>query len=331
MAQFETTFGDIRSLAQRPADPRTWRLFMGAMARISPDDTAVSEYAREVARRWPDGQRVAPAYMTRSMEEGRVPRWLHLTRALTLTPATSHWLGRIELSSVTHLTYDAAWDVAEPAVRRVLSGSFMRGLTALTLARASDGPRVACALGEEPWPEALGEVALKPARLGFLGAQALAGASGFARLNSLVLDDPRCGVAGARLILDTSERPLSLRALSLIGAAGFTLGDAGARALAELAPDSLRELAFCRHEVSDVGARVLAMSAQAGRLERLDLSDNLIGDAGARALSGALHSGLRLDLSGNRVGAPGAYALRSALGAGASVALERNPVWRSGR
>ena len=331
MSQFETTFGDIRSLAQRPADPQTWRLFMGAMARVRQDDVALEEYAREVARRWPDAQRVAPAYMTRAMEEGGVPRWLHLTRALTLSPATSQWIGRVALSSVTHLTYDAAWDSAEDAVRRILGGSFLRGLRAFAVVRASDGPRVALALGEERWPATLEEVALRPARLGFLGAQALVGAGGLERLNALVLDDPRCGVAGARLILDAAGSGLTLRALSLVGTSGFTLGDAGARALAELAPDSLRELALCRQGISDAGARALASSALSTHLERLDLSDNLIGDAGARALSGLLREGRRLDLSGNRVGSPGAYALHAALSRGASIALDRNPVWRSGR
>jgi hypothetical protein len=331
MAQFETSFGDIRSLAQRPADPGTWRLFMSALERTRLGDAATSEYAREVARRWPDALRVAPAHMVREMESGRAPRWLHLARAVTLTPETSQWIGRTALSSFTHLTYDACWGEAEGVVRRVLSASFMRGLRSLTVARAGDGPRVALALGEEPWPEPLTEVALRPARLGFLGAQALVEGSGFARLGALALDDPRCGVAGARLILGAHERAPALRSLSLMGTAGFALGDAGARALAELAPESLRELALCRHGISDAGASALATSALAARLERLDLRDNLIGDAGARALSRALRGGLRLDLSGNRVGSRGAHALRSSLSGGASVALERNPVWRSRR
>jgi hypothetical protein len=101
------------------------------------------------------------------------------------------------------------------------------------------------------------------------------------------------------------------------------IGDTGAEALAialENNPFCIRHLDLSNNQISDEGAaalgRALAASDLGGRLETLDLSNNKdIGDAGAKAIAGALEKGSvnRIILRSCHIHADGAAAFAKAL------------------
>jgi hypothetical protein len=101
------------------------------------------------------------------------------------------------------------------------------------------------------------------------------------------------------------------------------IGDTGAEALAialENHPFCVRHLDLSNNQISDEGAaalgRALAASDNLGRLETLDLSHNKdIGDAGAKAIAGALEKGTvnRIILRSCHIHADGAAAFAKAL------------------
>ncbi|XP_028902948.1 dynein regulatory complex subunit 5 [Ornithorhynchus anatinus] len=96
----------------------------------------------------------------------------------------------------------------------------------------------------------------------------------------------------------------------------FTHRDCRSLAGALKACRTLKVLKLTRSRVTDEKARILVHGLlDHPALEELDLSHNLIGDRGARAVAKLLnHSRLRaLNLSNNRVRAPGAQALARAL------------------
>lgn len=156
-----------------------------------------------------------------------------------------------------------------PAVRSLsLDGNAVAEAGARALAWALEGPRA--------------------------GAGAGAGAPHAATACALSLRSNCLGAPGARALL----RPVLLGtlALSSLDLSGNRLGDEGAEAVAEAlsaapAAQALRSLGLANNRVSAAGVETLAAAIRAaGCVERLDLSQNAVGEGGAAALARLLHA-----------------------------------------
>lgn len=151
----------------------------------------------------------------------------------------------------------------------------------------------------------------------------------------------RCGVAGAAALLEALGSPNRARGddpgyapLLTIDFSGNSLGP-GLKEVSDViargAASSLQRISLSCNDLSDQGACRLAAalqsaSAQAGRLTRLDLESNLIGNVGVGALAKALASGalsrlVSLDLRNNNIGDQGARDISAALRTGQCPAL----------
>ena len=170
------------------------------------------------------------------------------------------------------------------------------------------------ALGDEGVRELAGcaalrtitDLALADNEIGNVGCAALAASSNLARLERLDLADNRISSEGAAAL--AGGRALS--ALRVLVLAGNGIGPAGGAAIAE-AGLSLRALDLADNDLQAAGARALASSAALDALERLDLRGNGLGSdgVGALAVSRTLARLVDLDLGHNGIGPSGAAAL----------------------
>ena len=92
------------------------------------------------------------------------------------------------------------------------------------------------------------------------------------------------------------------------------------------ASGSLKELQLFNNNIGDAGAKAIADAIGAsGSLAWLDISYNNIGDEGAKALAAGISASgslATLWLSNNEIGAAGAKAIADAIGASGSLALK---------
>jgi uncharacterized protein (TIGR02996 family) len=119
-------------------------------------------------------------------------------------------------------------------------------------------------------------------RIGAEGVRLLAGFGAFGRLESLDVNHGDDVTAEAVGRLTSSGVTSNLRALTL-SSLGF--GDAGAVELARAPWGKLARLGLSSNKVGEGGAKVLAQSPLCASLARLDLSSNPLGDRGAAALA----------------------------------------------
>jgi uncharacterized protein (TIGR02996 family) len=152
-------------------------------------------------------------------------------------------------------------------------------------------------------------------------ARALAASPNLAGLVDLRLNNNPLGPRGLEA-LTSSKHLARLRALAVAGSMGFwreegySLGDAGVRHLARATGlPSLARLDLRANGIEADGVKALAGSPLAERLVALDLANNDLGDAGAKALLSADWPRLaHLDVRGNGLSARAQKALRKRFG-----------------
>ncbi len=244
-----------------------------------------------------------------------------------------------------------------PSEMELLASAQLPSLTRLVLNGnpLADGGVVALAAGD--WP-ALSTLDLRGTGIGSVGECALAGSPGLPALESLLLPlvsargaaalyfgrgltvessvGPSRRESAAALVADTDVDPvLRLKVLRR----AFGQGDSRdelvlrrlwrgvASALRSLDLSGIRRLALRDCQLHDRDLRLLDLPAS---LERLDLAENRISDAGARALASTGLPRLReLDLSGNQVEDAGACALLAL--EGVRVTLDHCPLMPVGQ
>lgn len=235
--------------------------------------------------------------------------------------------------SVNLLYNDTAWKELPALFRRIFRT--LPALSGLAIADAvvirwsnpvradPRGDYVARALGQVERPDGLSELALADSMLSGDGFERLepfvAGIAsldvrgndlhdvalrqltswkkGTAALERLRFDENSLTARGIHALVNEGNFPK----LAELGLAKCGLGAASVRRIAEGALDAVTVLALSDNPVGDEGARVLAEAEWASRLERLELARCSIGDTGAKALANApgLRSIGRLDLRGN--------------------------------
>lgn len=338
------TFGDLRSLTQRPPTSARWELICEALERW-PDpverDEVILPYLLGVARRWPAEILEAPQRWVEALLEGQPPAALRLARSLTLQ---GRWLGargaralasaaELEHAHALHL-YGNELDAA--AIRALLAPpSWLRQLRTLHLYKNTIGDAGAHALGESASLGHLTELRLRHAELGPVSLAHLREMPAWTELQLLDLSDNPLGPEGAELLAELLPSSLVELHLSSTG-----VGAEGAHALASAtapleqlralglnflhirdealevllgsrAGASLERLELAQNGLTDRAAALLARSPRARSLRHVSLFGNLITDEGARALARSPHlAGLeRLRLEKNRIGERGWHAL----------------------
>ncbi|KAI9365955.1 hypothetical protein DFJ73DRAFT_152358 [Zopfochytrium polystomum] len=163
----------------------------------------------------------------------------------------------------------------------------------------------------------LTELQLRGIRISNQSAEALAAAlSEHPSLKVLDLSDNRIGSDGSRAISQALSKNKSN--ISSLNLSGNAIGNTGAEDLAEMLTkcETLEELHLSLNMISDIGASAIGKALPKSSLKRLVLSENHIGDAGAKEVARGLEIGSRLtslDLSANWIGTVGAASIAKSL------------------
>jgi hypothetical protein len=267
------SFGDLRSLAQRPPSKPVWATLC-AMIESWPDpderDALASPYVLGLLdRAWPDDLRVVPGRWLYERASSR-PHYLHWGRTLALSARDLRLVGS---GHATWPMHDFPWAAItrvrlqmgdlSPKALAPLGGPVFDGLTALSFTSSA------------------------PGALELLESMGRAGA--LSGLELLELATPGVRVEVANLVLEHADLP-NLRALHLTRSAPkhATTSTLDGNALAHRVAQSpaaprLTSLALRFVQLGDVGARALAR-APLHALEHLDLCGNALSERGLDAL-----------------------------------------------
>lgn len=286
------SFGDLRSLLQRPPTQATWARLCELLDELERArlEEEVFPYIEGRARAWPDELRVAPQrWVERAVEGGQVVPFWSVVRALDLScqylgaGQVIELLASPRLARVTHL--DLSHNRIEERGAVILAQeSSILGLVELRLAFNHIGPRGAGTLARAGALEGVEVLELEANDLGERGALALAEASWLGEVRALNLIQNGIGSRGVEALLGRGR----LARLERLILDRNPLGSRGAiDALIEalrVAPLRRLELRGC--EIEDEHVEVLAGSGALAELERLDLSRNPeLSDRAARALA----------------------------------------------
>lgn len=249
-------FGELRSVLQRPANPRTWMMLCDVVERMDAAELAerALPYLESYLQRWDDSLRVIPARWLPALFDGEVHPHMRIARTLDLRgraigSATFSLLGglldelgitRLGLSGVG-LSEQAAADLAaQPFMSRVESLDLRGGLKPGALIQLMDSPH----LGGLRRLDLSGNQALGP-----LDVHALARAPSVVALHDLRLN----------MVNASRERGL-ITALLHAPWAG-----------------TIETLALKRLSLDEQELRPLCMGSRLASLRRLDLSENPLG------------------------------------------------------
>lgn len=239
------------------------------------------------------------------------------------------------LSRLSELTIHAS-HIGEPLARAVAASEYLGGLKRLVLSRNRFEHDAAAQLAASAGLARLEVLDLRENELGEGGARALAASPHFGSLRDLELRGNRLGPSGAEALAASDRLP----ALERLGLAD---NDVGAPRISSLSrvhdllripvldlssndiepvallvilnrPPSpsthefrIRELDLSDNPIGDDGARILARSPHLAELRVLKLGNCGIGEEGARALAESphLHRLVHLDVTNNQIGDPG--------------------------
>jgi len=241
-----------------------------------------------------------------------------------------------ELARLTGITISSQ-HIDEQLTRALVESPYLGGLNSLHLGRNRVGDRGAERLAWSPRFPKLRELNLSDNTIGDVGGQALAESSNLAGLESLELrrnELSRVGLAdlcgtmdlvklrylGVALNYIGAERELRAarppkNSLRVLDVSDNGLTPEGIGMLTGLAGiGKLNRLVLERNEVGNEGASLLANWSNAASLQSLLLAGNRIGNEGARAIAHStyLHQLLDLDLSDNPIHDSGAFAFLNA-------------------
>jgi hypothetical protein len=309
------TFGELRSLLQRPPSSSAWAALceeLAAWPAAALRDEALP-YAARILERWPselerwptelasarwlkEGALDAscllanaitvhtPAQLATLMELGLDLRTIRITGACTLhigaryAPLLNALSLRRLLVQTTH-----ARELSDPsALLGALAQPTLRELTVHT--SGVNGDLCAVHIALNPTLTGLevldmGEAPTETSGVGAHGIEALSSSPSWASLHTLGLGGCPVGHEGVRLI---TSRPQPWRALNLTGA---DLSDEDARSIAQSpAMRTVERLLLGNNHLSDESARALADSPHLGALRELELRDNPLTTTGAIAL-----------------------------------------------
>ena len=139
---------------------------------------------------------------------------------------------------------------------------------------------------------------------------------------TLALSGARCGLAGALYLAGLIRKRPSLRCAT-VNLSANDLGPAGIRHLNRacrgLAGCSIAALVVSGNGIGPLGALDLAEMIDRARPATVDASGNNLGNAGLKALAGAVRGAKAVSLGNNDVGAEGAQALCEALRSAAEL------------
>lgn len=223
----------------------------------------------------------------------------------------------------------------------------LKGLPELLFAFARLPAPALAAIARSPHLDQLGSLSVTGSRAGDGGMAALADATftgtlhtlnvSYARMTSAGLDHVLGAFRGLRWIRvqrsplgpDAARSLARVAGLVRIDAGGCGFGDLGAEVLSEGEPSGLAQLELSENEIGPAGARAIAASARLEGLTSLVLDGNPLENDGVVALAESAHLGrLRnLSLAQTQVGDRGAVALaRGSLPKLASLDLSRNEI-----
>jgi Leucine-rich repeat (LRR) protein len=216
------------------------------------------------------------------------------------------------LSRLRSLTLNGN-DVSQEGLRALLRSPFVTGLKDLALRGNSLTPEAIAGFGDARSGLQLESLDLGENLLRNFGPRHLARSSCLGELKSLRID--RCEVSPHGAV-DLAKAPF-VRGLRRLDAGHNGFGPFGLLALLVAAPAELHTLRLADNDLGDDGVRKLVDSPASDSLRWLDLEQNGLTDAAAKALGGSPHlqNLLALRLTGNPIGKRAVTALkRSALG-----------------
>lgn len=271
MGTQQNTFGELRSLLQRPPSRKGWERLCAMIegwpaARVTERDEVAIPYALDHLASWPDLYRTPTPVMRRAILRREVPTALLLCTTLSLE------------SSHTRR-------IANATIIALASSPAARSLRTLQLNGAPIGLPAAHALGASPHLAQLRTLELNHARLGPDGAAALATPQ-LAALECLSVADTQLTDAGMRHLLGA---PFAAQ-LEFLDARRNRLTDATADHIERAtALRHLRNLHLDDNALTNHGAQVLANTPHLATLRELTLDTNDIGRDGLAMLANSPH------------------------------------------